>query len=122
MKRVTFLASAAALIVGVAAGALLAQQTQGSQPFFVGNRLGLPVNPAPDGAFEPISPNVKVYGSIYSAESCSYDAGRGLIVVPNRGVPQNVKRTTPGSRSSTTTDRSIPHAGLAYRIWRNGAT
>jgi SMP-30/Gluconolactonase/LRE-like region len=91
MKRVTFLASAAALIVGVAAGALLAQQTQGSQPFFVGNRLGLPVNPAPDGAFEPISSNVKVYGSIYSAESCSYDAGRGLIVVPNRGVPQNVQ-------------------------------
>jgi hypothetical protein len=34
---------------------------------------------------------VKVYGSIYSAESCSYDAGRGLILVPNRGVPQNVQ-------------------------------
>jgi len=91
MKRVTFLASGAALIVGVAAGALIAQQAAVSQPFFVGNRLGLPVNPAPDGAFEPISSNVKVYGSIYSAESCSYDAGRGLIVVPNRGVPQNVQ-------------------------------
>ena len=90
MKRVTFLASGAALIIGVAAGALIAQQAV-SQPFFVGNRLGLPVNPAPDGAFEPISSNVKVYGSIYSAESCSYDAGRGLIVVPNRGVPQNVQ-------------------------------
>ena len=34
---------------------------------------------------------MKVYGSIYSAESCSYDAGRGLIVVPNRGVPQTVQ-------------------------------
>jgi hypothetical protein len=91
MKRVTFIVSAAALIAGVVAGALLAQQAQGSQSFFVGNRLGLPVNPAPDGTFEPISSNVKVYGSIYSAESCSYDAGRGLIVVPNRGVPQNVQ-------------------------------
>jgi hypothetical protein len=38
-----------------------------------------------------MSPNVKVYGAIYSAESCSYDAGRGVIVVPNRGVPQSVQ-------------------------------
>jgi SMP-30/Gluconolactonase/LRE-like region len=91
MKRVTFLASAAALALGVVAGALLAQQAQGPQPFFVGNRLGLPVSPAPDGAFEAISSNVKVYGSIYSAESCSYDAERGVVVVPNRGVPQNVQ-------------------------------
>jgi hypothetical protein len=91
MKRLTLLASAAALITGVVAGALLAHQAQGSQPFFVGNRLGLPVNPAADGAFEPTSTNVKVYGAIYSAESCSYDADRGLIVVPNRGVPQNVQ-------------------------------
>jgi hypothetical protein len=57
----------------------------------VGNRLGLPINPAADGAFEATSSNVKVYGAIYSAESCSYDAARGLIVVPNRGVPQNVQ-------------------------------
>jgi sugar lactone lactonase YvrE len=32
-----------------------------------------------------------VFGSIYSAESCSYDEARGLIVVPNRGVPQTVQ-------------------------------
>src|SRR5262245_53935459 len=38
-----------------------------------------------------MSPNVKVFGAIYSAESCSYDAERGVIVVPNRGVPQNVQ-------------------------------
>ena len=91
MNRITFGASAAALAVGVVAGAVLAQQAQGPQPFFVGNRLGLPINPAADGAFEAISSNVKVYGSIYSAESCSYDPGRGVIVVPNRGVPQNVQ-------------------------------
>jgi hypothetical protein len=91
MRRITVLASAAALAIGMAAGALLAQQQQGPQPFFVGNRLGLPINPAADGKFEAISSNVKVYGSIYSAESCSYDSARGLIVVPNRGVPQNVQ-------------------------------
>ncbi len=63
----------------------------GPQPYFVGNPLGLPINPAADGTFNPMSTNVKVYGAIYSAESCSYDPVRGLIVVPNRGVPQNVQ-------------------------------
>ena len=63
----------------------------GPQPYFVGNPLGLPINPAPDGAFNPITSNVKVYGAIYSAESCSYDPIRGVIVVPNRGVAQNVQ-------------------------------
>jgi hypothetical protein len=92
MKQITVLVGAAALATGVAAGVLLAQQQpQGPQAFFVGNRLGLPINPAADGAFEPISSNVKVYGAIHSAESCSYDATRGLIVVPSRGVPQNVQ-------------------------------
>ena len=92
MRRSTVLASLATLAVGIAAGAGMAQQQpQGPTPFFVGNRLGLPVNPAADGAFQPISPNVKVYGSIHSAESCSYDPGRDVIVVPNRGVPQNVQ-------------------------------
>ena len=92
MKRTTLLVGAATLLIGIAAGALWAQQQpQGPQPFFVGNRLGLPINPAADGAFEPTSSNVKVYGAIYSAESCSYDTERGLIVVPNRGVPQNVQ-------------------------------
>ena len=51
----------------------------------------MPINPAPDGKFDPMSKNVKVYGAIYSAESCSYDATRGVIVVPNRGVAQNVQ-------------------------------
>jgi hypothetical protein len=60
-------------------------------PYFVGNRLGLPITPAADGAFTPMSANVKVYGSVYSAESCSYDPVRRVIVVPNRGVGQNVR-------------------------------
>jgi hypothetical protein len=92
MTRMTVLASSATLAIGMAAGATLAQQApQGPQPYFVGNRLGLPINPAADGKFEAMSSNVKVYGAVYSAESCSYDPGRGLIVVPSRGVPQNVQ-------------------------------
>ena len=87
MKRFILLPTA---LIGVVAGPLPAQ-APAPQPFFVGNRLGLPINPAADGTFEAISSNVKVYGAIYSAESCSYDAARGVIVVPNRGVPQTVQ-------------------------------
>jgi hypothetical protein len=65
--------------------------TPAPQPYSVGNPIGLPINPAPDGTFNAVTPNVKVYGSVYSAESCSYDPVRDLIVVPNRGVPQNVR-------------------------------
>src|SRR5688572_32348054 len=91
MKRIMILTGAAALVIGVVPTATIAQQQTGPRPLVVGNRLGLPVEPAADGSFEGISSNVKVYGAIYSAESCSYDADRGLIVVPNRGVPQNVQ-------------------------------
>ena len=68
-----------------------AAQADQTQPFSVGQPLGLPMTQPTDGPFNPISPNVKVYGSIYSAESCSYDSVRNLIVVPNRGVPQGVQ-------------------------------
>jgi hypothetical protein len=89
-----FAAGVLALVTGLGVGGILAQQPAAPaqpQPFFVGNALGLPINPAPDGAFNPISSNVKVYGAIYAAESCSYDTTRGLIVVPNRGVGQGVQ-------------------------------
>jgi hypothetical protein len=81
---------ACALVVGMG-GIVSAQQQPVSQPFFTGNRLGLPITPGADGAFQAISSNVKVFGAIYSAESCSYDPDRDLIVVPNRGVPQSVQ-------------------------------
>lgn len=91
MIRATFLAASVSLVAGTVLGALLARQAQQPQPYVVGNRLGLPVTPGGNAPFDPISSNVKVYGAIYSAESCSYDTERGVIVVPNRGVPQNVQ-------------------------------
>jgi hypothetical protein len=91
MRRVTFLAGAAWLAIGLMPGASAAQQPQGPPPYVVGNPVGLPVAPAASGSFDPVSPNVKIYGAIYSAESCSYDSERGVIVVPNRGVPQTVQ-------------------------------
>jgi len=93
-RRLPLFAGALALMAHFSAGSSAAQQPAapaGPQPFSVGNRLGMPINPAPDGKFDPMSNNVKVYGAIYSAESCSYDAARGVIVVPNRGVAQNVQ-------------------------------
>ena len=94
MNRIRLCIAAVAAIAGGAPRAARAQQPSSPpppQPFSVGNPLGLPIAPAADGAFQPMSPNVKVYGAIYSAESCSYDAQRGVIVVPNRGVPQAVQ-------------------------------
>ena len=84
------MSGAAALMLGVAACAAHAQQPAAS-PFVVGHPLGLPVVPAVDGAFRAISTNVKVYGAVYSAESCSYDTDRGVIVLPNRGVTPDVR-------------------------------
>ncbi len=94
MTRTTLTSGAAALLIGFGSTTLIAQQPQQPaqpQPFSVGNPLGLPIAPAADGTFNPMSSNVKVYGSVYSAESCSYDPVRNVIVVPNRGVPQNVQ-------------------------------
>src|SRR5436190_21559171 len=93
MQRMTGrLFGAVLAAAGVIAGVVLAQTPAPQpQPFSVGNPVGLPMAPAADGTFNPVSANVKMFGSIYSAESCSYDPDRGVIVVPNRGVPQNVQ-------------------------------
>jgi hypothetical protein len=91
MFRAGTLGRAAGLAISLFAAPVLAQQPEGPRPYTVGNPLGLPVAATPGREFEAISPDVKVYGAIYSAESCSYDAERGVIVVLNRGVPQNVQ-------------------------------
>ena len=89
MQRTIFIVATLAI---TAPTALVAQQPQpATQPYVTGNPLGIPATPAPNGTFEPMSSNVKVYGAIYSAESCSYDATRGVIVVPNRVMPQTVE-------------------------------
>ena len=57
MKR-KLLACALALVLAPVDGAL-AQQPQGPRPYFVGNPLGLPVEPGADGSLAGISANVK---------------------------------------------------------------
>ena len=83
--------TAMTVLLWAGASHLAAQQSAPRPPFTVGNPLGLPIAPAADGTFTPMSTNVKVYGAIYSAESCSYDTTRNVIVVPNRGVGQAVQ-------------------------------
>ncbi len=78
-------------IVGAALASLLLAGTAMAQaaappPFSAGLPLG--VTDA-QGKYTPMSKNVKVYGAIYSVESCSYDPTRGLIISPNRGAAQN---------------------------------
>ncbi len=91
LHRLTGAAAAVSLLAAVSPSARQAPDARAGQPPLIGNPLGLPINPTPDGVFHPISANVKVFGAIYSAESCSYDPVRNLIVVPNRGVGQGVQ-------------------------------
>lgn len=77
-----------AMSISLVTNSIFAQQPSEKKPYSTGRALGIT---NPDGRFEAITPNVKVYGGIQSAESCSYDASTGLIVVPNRGLPQNMQ-------------------------------
>jgi hypothetical protein len=53
-----------------------------------GFKAGVPLGVEVNGNYQAISDNVKVYGAIVSAESCSYDETRDLIVAVNRGANQ----------------------------------
>jgi hypothetical protein len=89
MKRLLVLTITVSVLVGLAAGPAFAQEEPASYP--VGNPVGVPASPSGDTSFEPASSNVTVYGAIYSAESCTYDPERDVLVVPNRGAPQRVR-------------------------------
>lgn len=88
MPLITF-GFATLISTGLLTNAVFAQQQpQETKPYSIGNPVGIT---NPQGKFEAMTSNVKVYGGIYSAESCSYDEATGLIVVPNRGLPQNAQ-------------------------------
>jgi hypothetical protein len=76
------------LVGGALASLLLSTvaMAQGApQPFAAGLPLGVTAN----GQYTAMSKNVKVYGAVVNTESCSYDEGRGLILGPARGAPNN---------------------------------
>jgi len=99
-QRARSLATFSLLAMVAFAGELFAQQPPPPRDFHTGNiGVGLPVAPPAPGAattatpdgFAPVSKNVRMYGALYSVESCVYDAVRGVIVAPSRGVPQSVR-------------------------------
>lgn len=98
MKRSTdpYRAGVGALALCAVSVGALAQQAPTAREYYTGNEgVGLPSAPAAGagaaGAFAPATRNVRVFGALYSVESCVYDPGRGVIVAPSRGVPQAVR-------------------------------
>lgn len=118
MKTILAASICAFALMGAAA---LAQQAAppaapaAPQPFAAGTPLGVT---AADGKVTPMSSNVKVYGAVVSAESCSYDATRGLIVVPNRGAEQT-QAPNDGFVSLLNHDGSV-HTSRWIGVNRNG--
>lgn len=88
MNRYKVMICLVALVITVGLLAKTASvQAQQTESYPVGNPLGMSSN----DDFKPISSNVTVYGALGSAESCTYDPEREVIVVPNRGVPQQIQ-------------------------------
>lgn len=79
MKTCVFLS---AIAMAISSPAWSQQAATTSDGFVAGTPLGV----FEDGKITPTSSNVKVFGAIVNAESCSYDSTRGLI--PNRGAEQ----------------------------------
>ena len=87
------------VMAALAVPALAQQQQPQPREYHVGNvGVGLPVAPPPatgsqgsPNTFAPMSKNVRMFGALYSVESCVYDFGRGVIVAPSRGVNQAVR-------------------------------
>lgn len=93
MKR-QFIIVVHALCLTIIAGFLNpahAQQMNSGDDYQTGNSLGLPLQSVNGSGFESISSNVKVFGALNSAESCIYDPGRELLIVPSQGMRQNVQ-------------------------------
>jgi hypothetical protein len=84
------------------------------EPFVAGTPLGVTV----EGKYTPLSSNVKVYGGVVNAESCTYDATRNLIVVVNRGANQN-EAPNDGFISLLNHDGSV-HTARWIGVNRNG--
>lgn len=117
MRNNTLLASGIAALL--TAGVALAQQAQsgGPQPFRVGTPLGA-TNEA--GVQQPLSSNVKVFGSFHFAESCTFDPERNLILAMNAGNPQNVQEND-GFVSLINPDGSV-HTSKWIGVTRDGLT
>ena len=103
--------------IAITAAAVLAVGAAFAQQSF---NVGPPLGSATDAGFQSMSANVKVFGSFNFAESCTYDAGRGLIVVPNRGAAQT-EIPNDGYVSLINHDGTV-HTAKWIGVNRNGLT
>jgi hypothetical protein len=87
------------------------------KPFAAGTPLSA-TNEA--GKVEPMSSNVKVYGSFHFAESCTFDPARNLIVAMNAANPQNLAQND-GFVSLINPDGSV-HTAKWIGATRDGLT
>ena len=89
MKKHVLAFAEIALLALITIGVLVAQQVQpptGPQPFSVGIRLGLPITPAPDGKFDPMSKNVKTSSILSPLHSCGCKPSRFLSKPQTRTI------------------------------------
>ncbi len=119
MRTKTLLASgiAALLTAGTALAQAPAQQPAQPQPYRVGTPLGATNE---SGQQQPMSSNVKVYGSFHFAESCTYDPTRNLIVAMNAGNAQMLAPND-GFVSLINPDGSV-HTSKWIGVARDGLT
>lgn len=102
----------------LSAGIALALSTGAqAQTFTAGSPLGT-VNES--GVSTPMSSNVKVFGSFRSAESCTFDPARNLILAMNNGIPQNLEEND-GFVSLINPDGSV-HTAKWIGATRDGLT
>jgi hypothetical protein len=87
------------------------------QPYRVGTPLGA-TNEA--GQAQRMSSNVKVYGSFHFAESCTFDAGRNLIIAMNAGNAQTIQQND-GFASLINPDGTV-HTSKWIGVTRDGLT
>ena len=124
MRTKTLLASGIAALL--TAGIALAQAPAppaGPQPYRVGTPLGA-TNEA--GQQQPMSSNVKVYGSFHFAESCTFDPDRNLIIAMNAANPRDMGSPPPltpndGFASLINPDGSV-HTSKWIGVTRGGLT
>jgi sugar lactone lactonase YvrE len=85
MTRLCRISFSTFVAAGIAVAPMDPVTALAQQPFTAGDPLGVRVG----GEFQPMSANVKVFGGVVSAESCSYHPTLDLIMVINRGAAQN---------------------------------
>lgn len=90
---------------------------QSDRPFSAGEPLGT-INES--GVATPMSANVKVFGSFRTAESCTFDPARNLILAMNNGIPQN-QQENDGFVSLINPDGSV-HTAKWIGATRDGLT